>query len=148
MDLLVDSLKLHSCEFCEKFILDPSRNGESDADFYGWRWKPLDPELTIGGLRELAEHDCLFVKRLFSEIFHDTPATWHDRIPIQYHFIRWRSRDSDTLYEAVTFGSPPSKHDGGYDRRSASRMALRLVKKLITASGTGPMDLDHSNSQD
>lgn len=68
MDLPADLLPVHFCPHCEKYILDPSADGQPDIQIHRRSWKAFEPELTIGKLRELGQHGCLFGESVYSDL--------------------------------------------------------------------------------
>lgn len=162
MDLPADLLPVHSCTHCEKYIPNPSADSQPDIHIRRRSWKVFDPELTIGKLKELGQHGCLFGESVFSDLTrYESPS---DCSPVLYCFIPWAF--DKTRYQAVMFGVPEpadddeeSKsahdHDGrdgkdGKDKSHPGGIAVyRIVRHdLMTTPGTCLMDFAHGHGQD
>ena len=159
MDLPADLLPVHSGPHCEKYILDPSADGQPDIQIHRRSWKAFDPELTIGKLRELGKHGCLFGESVYSDLTrYESPS---DCSPVLHSFIPWEL--DKTRYQAVMFGVPESSddddesevgkdydHQDGEDKIQSSgvKVYLKVRHDLMTTSGTYLMNFDHNHGQD
>lgn len=161
MDLPADLLPVHSCPLCEKYILDPKATGQREIGLYRRSWRAFDPELTIGKLRELGQHGCLFGESVYPDLtLYESPLS-SDSSPVLYDFIPWQFDRS--RYRGVMFGVQESPNDGdenevgknydhqdGEDKTRSSGITVYIKARydLMTTSGTCLTNSGDSDGQD
>lgn len=132
---------VHSCQHCEKFILDPDAD-DPDADesfldeFNVENWASFDPQLTLGEARKLAKCGCRFCESVSSNPRINDQAM--DCI-IHYRFVRYKKK-----LQSIAFSIHNPSDDDEYisDLFEGNRMVRRFYDlEIIAIPGTYPRQL-------
>ncbi|KIW68044.1 hypothetical protein PV04_04014 [Phialophora macrospora] len=97
MDLPPDFPPVHSCNLCNKLILDPRGGGLFDRKNTRREWAAFNPELTVRDLREQQRHGCAFGE-------HARIGDEDDDAPVLYSFNS--SEGGIPGFQSVEFGIP------------------------------------------